>query len=130
MQEKPYRIRVRVLDGKPRDIKALNKLKSNQLGMPHLDIIDAKDGIELIICAAKETHLAHVREKLQAAGLEEIEGGDTTIPAPASTTPTPQSTRQGGPQQRNLAQGGRQQSDRGSQEQPDLHKKPYGFVSL
>lgn len=74
MSEKPYCIRVRVLDGKPRDIKALNKLKSNQLGMPHLDIINAKDGIELIICAAKETHLAQVREKLRAAGLEEIEG--------------------------------------------------------
>jgi CRISPR-associated protein (TIGR03986 family) len=130
MPEKPYRIRVRVRDGKPRDIKALNKLKSNQLGMPHLDIVDAKDGIELIICAAKETHLAQVREKLGAAGLEEIEGGDTTIPAPTSATPTPQSTRQGGFQHRNLAQGGRQQPDRVSQEQPDLHKKPYGFVSL
>ncbi|KXB97416.1 MAG: hypothetical protein AA908_07075 [Chlorobi bacterium NICIL-2] len=130
MPEKPYRIRVRVLDGKPRDREALNKLKSNQLGMPHLDIVNAKDGIELIICAAKETHLAQVREKLRAAGLEEIEGGDTTIPAPASTTPTPQSTRQGGPHHRTLAQGGRQQPDRGSQEQPDLHKKPYGFVSL
>ncbi|GIV04237.1 MAG: hypothetical protein KatS3mg015_3067 [Fimbriimonadales bacterium] len=128
MSEKPYRIRVRVLDGKPRDIKALNKLKSNQLGMPHLDIVNAKDGIELIICAAKETHLAQVREKLRAAGLEEIEGGDTTIPA--SATPTPQSTRQGGPQHRNLAHGSRQQPDRVSQEQPDLHKKPYGFVSL
>jgi CRISPR-associated protein (TIGR03986 family) len=130
MSEKPYRIRVRVLDGKPRNTKDLNKLKSNQLGMPHLDIVNAKDGIELIICAAKETHLAQVREKLQAAGLEEIEGGDTTITAPTSATPTPQSTRQGGPQHRNLAQGGRQQPDRVSQEQPDLHKKPYGFVSL
>jgi len=130
MPEKLYRIRVRVLDGKPRDREALNKLKSNQLGMPHLDIINAKDGIELIICAAKETHLAQVREKLRAAGLEEIEGGDTTIRAPTSATPTPQNTRQGGPQYRNLAQGGRQQPDRVSQEQPDLHKKPYGFVSL
>jgi hypothetical protein len=97
--------------------------------MPHLDIVNAKDGIELIICAAKETHLAQVREKLRAAGLEEIEGGDTTIPA--SATPTPQHPRQGGPQHRNLAQGERHQPDRGSQEQqPDLHKKPYGFVSL
>jgi CRISPR-associated protein (TIGR03986 family) len=130
MSEKPYCIRVRVLDGKPRDIKALNKLKSNQLGMPHLDIINAKDGIELIICAAKETHLAQVREKLRAAGLEEIEGGDTTITAPASKTPTPRSMRQGGPQQRNQAQGGRQKPDRGSPAQSDLRKKPYGFVSL
>jgi hypothetical protein len=137
MSEKPYRIRVRVLDGKPRDIKALNKLKSNQLGMPHLDIVSAKDGIELIICAAKETHLAQVREKLCAVGLEEIEGGDITITTPASATPTPQSMRQGGPQQRNQAQGGRQQPDRGSPAQPDLCKKPYdlctkpyGFVSL
>ncbi len=130
MPEKPYRIRVRVRDGKPRDIKALNKLKSNQLRMPHLDIVDAKDGIELIICAAKETHLAQVREKLRAAGLEEIEGGDTTIPASSSATPPPQSTRQGGLQHRNLTQDRRQQPDRVSQEQPDLHKKPYGFVSL
>jgi len=38
--------------------------------------------------------------------------------------------RQGGPQQRNQAQGGRQKPDRGTPAQSDLRKKPYGFVSL
>ena len=77
--DKQHRIRVRTLDGRPRDVKELNKLKSNQLGMPHLDIVGTGVANELIICAGKDTHIEQVRSKLGGAGLEEIVGSDTTI---------------------------------------------------
>ena len=76
--EKSHRIRVRVLDGKRRE---WNKLKG-QLGS-HLNVIDAKDGIEFVVCAIKEAHLDQVRVNLAAAGLEEIPGGDTDVSPPA-----------------------------------------------
>ncbi len=134
--DKQHRIRVRTLDGKPRDAKELNKLKSNQLGMPHLDIVGTSVAGEFIICASKDTHIEQVRTKLGGAGLEEIVGGDTSIPASAAPKSTQQS-RQGGFQQQ---RGGQHQ--RGSDQQrpqrgglaatnaPDLSKKPYGFVAL
>jgi len=116
---KPHRIRVKTLDGKPRDVKDLNKLRSNQLGMPHLDIVGTSVVSEFIICAAKDTHIEQVRAKLQAAGLEEVEG-DTTISA------QPHAER-GGPRRR----GGRNSRRRGGgRDAPDLKKKPYGFVAL
>lgn len=128
--DKPHRIRARVLDGKPRE---WNKLKG-QLGA-HLDVIDAKDKVEFIICAVSERHLADLRSKLGAAGLEELPGGDTTITASASSKPsTAQGARQGGPQYR----GGRSQAH-GEQRQQGapaatnakpLLGKPYGFVAL
>lgn len=135
MPEKPYRIRVRVLDGKPRTQKDLNQLKSNTLKMPHIDIIDAKGGLELIVCASQEKHLADVRAKLHSAGLEEIEVGDTA--APATIKPThQQGSRQGAaPDRGRQAQSGWQQSGGRQQREhdsaaPDLRKKPYGFVAL
>ena len=85
--DKPHRIRVRTLDGKPRDQGAINKLKSNQLGMPHLDIVGTGVAREFIICASKDTHIEQVRAKLGGAGLEEVEG-DTTIAAHAATQST------------------------------------------
>lgn len=63
--DKQHRIRVRTVDGKPRDRGAINKLKSNQLGMPHLDIVGTN---VVIICASKDTHIEQVRGKLQGAG--------------------------------------------------------------
>ncbi len=133
MSEKPYRIRVRVLDGKPRSQKDLNKLKSNILGMAHLDIFDAKGGVELIVCASQEKHLADVRAKLHHAGLEEIEGGDTSVPAAARPMPQ-QGSRQDMSQDRGRRERSKRQqpgSARGSSEEPpsDLRKKPYGFVN-
>jgi hypothetical protein len=74
--DKPHRIRVRTLDGKPRDQGAINKLKSNQLGMPHLDIVSSNVANELIVCASKEAHIEQVRAKLAGAGLEEVPGGE------------------------------------------------------
>lgn len=106
--DKQHRIRVKTLDGKPRDQSAINKLKSNQLGMPHLDIVGASVPHELIICASKDTHIEQVRGKLQGAGLEAIDGGDTTIAAAASP---------------------KQQGGLATNAQP-LPGKPYGFVSL
>lgn len=135
--DKPYRIRVRAKDGKPRDTKDINKLKSSQLGMPHVDICLAKDNIEFIICAVKEAHIEQVRAKLGAAGLEEIPGGDTTIAASAAPRPTnTQQARQGGaqprggPPQRGRHQPQQRTAPATSTNAPDLRKKPYGFVAL
>lgn len=142
--EKPHRIRVRALDGKPRDAKELNKLKSNQLGMPHLDIHGV--GVEFIVCAVNEKQIEAVREKLDGAGLAEVEGGETTIAASAAPRSTnsgrDQSGRgnrrgadrmarsgghQGGPERRGGGSGG---SLTPETDKANLRKKPYGFVGL
>lgn len=135
--DKKSRIRVRTLDGKSRDKDALNKLKSNQLRMPYLDILGTAVPNEFIICASKDTHIEQVRAKLQAAGLEVIGDGDTNIAAFA-TQRNANSPRQGVPgQQRDNRQHGgalpqRQQGRPrapASNAQP-LPGKPYGFVGL
>lgn len=137
--DKQHRIRVKTLDGKPRDQSAINKLKSNQLGMPHLDIVGTAVATEFIICASKDAHIEQVCAKLGGAGLEAIDGGDTTIAATAAPRPAQQQPRPGGFQQQ---RGGHQQRDGGQQRsqhgrqaglasnaQP-LPGKPYGFVAL
>lgn len=125
--DKQHRIRVRTLDGKPRDAKELNKLKSNQLGMPHLDIVGTGIANELIICAGKGPHIEQVRSKLGSAGLEEIVGGDTAIAASAGPK-SAQQPRQGGFQQQRGGQGNRP-AGLTTNAQP-LPGKPYGFVAL
>jgi len=138
--DKKHRIRVRTLDGKPRDQGAINKLKSNQLGMPHLDIVSTSVPIEFIICASNDTHIEQVRSKIGGAGLEEIADGDTTIAATVATRPAQQQPRQGGFQQQRGGQaprsGGQYRPQQGGRAtgsttnaQP-LPGKPYGFVSL
>ena len=135
--DKQHRIRIRTLDGKPRDQGAINRLKSNQLGMPHLDIVGTSVAGEFIICAAKDTHIEQVRAKLQAAGLEVIDGGDTSIAATAVPKPAQQS-RQGGFQQQRSGQAPRGRGHRpqqGRQAAPannaqPLPGKPYSFVAL
>jgi hypothetical protein len=134
--DKPQRIRVRTLDGKPRDQGAINKLKSNQLGMPHLDIVSSNVAGELIICASKETHIEQVRSKLAGAGLEEVAGGDTTIVA--STAPRPTNvlqSRQGGRGGQPQRGGGQHRQQQGraaaaATNAQSLPGKPYGFVAL
>jgi hypothetical protein len=132
---KPHRIRVRTLDGKPRDQGAINKLKSNQLGMPHLDIVSSNVANELIVCASKEAHIEQVRAKLGGAGLEEVPGGDTTIAAsapPKPNTPPPRHgdfQPRGGSPQRGGHQQGRPAPAAATNAQP-LPGKPYGFVAL
>ncbi len=137
--DKPHRIRVRTLDGQPRDVKELNKLKSNQLRMSHLDIVTSDVPTELIICASTEAHIEQVRAKLAGAGLEEIAGGDTAIAARAATQST---NRQGAQPGRCDHRGGGQPGGPGGRhgggsesltpetDRADLKKKPYGFVSL
>lgn len=138
--DKKHRLRVRTLDGKPRDQSAINKLRSNQLGMPHLDIVSTSVPSEFITCASKDTHIEQVRAKLQGAGLEAIEGGETTV---AATAPRPalQQPRQGGFQQQRGGQrqgGGGQQRSRAphgrqagqANNARPLPGKPYGFVAL
>jgi CRISPR-associated protein (TIGR03986 family) len=122
--DKQHRIRVRTLDGKPRDAKELNKLKSSKLGMPHVDIVGTAATTEFIICASKDTHIEQVRSKLGGAGLEEIAGGDTTIAAPK---PTQQQSRQRGSGQQRQQYGGRTAVPTNAQPLPG---KPYGFVAL
>lgn len=129
--DKQHRIRVRTLDGKPRDRSAINKLRSNQLGMPHLAIIGTAVATEFIICAARDAHIEQVRPKLQGAGLAAIENGDTAVAASVPKNARP-SARQSGHQQR--PDGGAQRHQgrahgRANDLQP-LPGKPYGFVSL
>jgi len=135
--DKKYRVRVRTLDGRSRDKDALNKLKSNQLSMPHLDIVGTAVPSEFIICAPKEAHIEQVRTKLQAVGLEAIDGGDTTVAATATPRSALTSPRRGAPKQRRdrqhrdagpqRHQGWPQASANSAQRLPD---KPYGFVGL
>ncbi|HXH13722.1 MAG TPA: TIGR03986 family CRISPR-associated RAMP protein [Alphaproteobacteria bacterium] len=129
--DKPYRMRVRTLDGKRRDQKALNQLKSNQLGMPHLDIVSTNVPTEFIICASKDAHIDQARVKLSSVGLAEIESGDTTVPMQNA-----QVGSRGGQQQRVEASQGRSQQSQqeftssGATNRQSLPNKPYGFVSL
>jgi CRISPR-associated protein (TIGR03986 family) len=136
--DKQHRIRVRTRDGKPRDTKELNKLKSSQLGMPHLDIVGTGVPNEFIICAGRDTHIEPVRTKLGAAGLDEIEGGETAITATAAAIPARQHQGSGGSRQQRAGQSPREGAGRpqqGRQAHPVNHAqplpgKPYGFVAL
>lgn len=124
-RSKPFRIRVRTLDGRPRDTKALNKLKSNELGMPHLDIMRTEQSTEFILCAPAARHIEEVRAKLSGVGLEEVPGGATEITG-----------REGGKQDRGRHRAGPQQHRQAREAKPEgtepesLPKKPYGFVAL
>lgn len=117
---KPFAMRVRVVDGKPREP---NKLKG-QLA-PHMDVFDAKNGTEFIFCVMRESHLDPIRAKLAAAGLEEIFGGDTSVSPPA---PTQAGTH--GNQRRGQMQSPAVQREAAQSSGRDLKKKPYGFVPL
>jgi CRISPR-associated protein (TIGR03986 family) len=131
--DKRHRIRVRTLDGRPRE---WNKLKG-QLGA-HLDVIDAKENVEFIICGVNEKQIEQVRAKLQGAGLEAIDGGDTAIAAAAAPRPAQQQQRSGGSHQQRGGQpprGGQGRPQQGRQAAPannaqPLLGKPYGFVAL
>ncbi|MFO0548141.1 MAG: TIGR03986 family CRISPR-associated RAMP protein [Polyangiaceae bacterium] len=136
--DRQSRIRVRTLDGTSRDQGAINKLRSNQFGMPHLDIVPTSVASEFVICAPKDAHIEQVRAKLGGAGLEEVNGGDTTIQRTESKPVEQQAQRGGFLQHR----GSRQQGDSGQQrpqqrrqEAPankgqSLPNNPYGFVGL
>lgn len=124
---KPHRIRVRALDGKPRDIKALNKIKSNQLAMPHLDF--HVEGVECIICAQVPEQIEEVRAKLHEVGLEEVPDGVTTIPARAQPAQKGGARHRGGRPQPGRPSRRPGRSEAATNAQP-LPPKPYGFVAL
>jgi hypothetical protein len=132
---KPFRIRVRVLDGKPREP---NKLRG-RLAASHMDVIDVKNGIEFDFCAAKEAHLDAIRPKLAGAGLEEMSGGDTGVDLaaqsgadggrgaePARATRPSQPGVTGPPTPAPQIAG----NVAGANAAPSLEKKPYAFVPL
>lgn len=110
--DKPHRIRVKVIDGKPRD---RNKVKGQLV--PHVDVVDVGDKIEFVICAVKAAHLDVVRTKLASAGLDEISGGDTSVSLHGPPGAPDRSARSSGPPTANP--GGSKPG-----------KKPYGFVQL
>ena len=92
-----------------------------QLGS-HLDVIDAKDGIEFVVCAVKEAHLDQVRAKLASAGLEEVAGGDTNVASPVPKPVSTQVAQGGGPRRQQGARGAS-----GSQNAEKLKPRPYRF---
>src|SRR5579875_1131069 len=109
-------MRVKVSDGNPREP---NKVKGQLV--PHVDVIDAKNKIEFVICAIKPEHLDQVRAKLAAAGLEEVVGGDTNVSMPvAQPRRSGRATSWRDPALQPSASSGA----------PNLQKKPYGFVPL
>lgn len=131
MTNKPHRIRVRALDGKSRSQKELNHLKSNQLKMPHVDIIPTNVATEFIIGASTEQHIEQVRSKLSSVGLEEVAGGDTTVPTQTAQDSLQEDRRrrQGAPPRGNVQRQSGQTTSTANSVQP-LPKKPYAFVSL
>ncbi len=131
MTNKPHRIRVRALDGKSRSQKELNHLKSNQLKMPHVDIIPTNVATEFIIGASTEQHIEQVRSKLSSVGLEEVAGGDTTVPTQTAqgSLQEDRRRRQGAPPRGNVRRQSGQTTSTANSVQP-LPKKPYAFVSL
>lgn len=143
MSQKPA-IRVRAADGKPREWKALHTALG---GQTFIRVYAQTGNIEFILTADSPKQLDGFREKLAAAGVEEMVGGDTTIAnattsRPTNTQPKRQGSFQqrGGPPQRGGPQqrGGYQQhvgGQHGRQVAPannaqPLPGKPYGFVAL
>lgn len=126
---KPFRIRVRVVDGKPRKYGPIKA----QLGMTYVEVIDAKQGgLEFVIRADKEAHLDQVRAKLAAAGLEEVAGGDTSVEKPGPAPAHRSAGRQphGGPRPQPRSPGGRDDRRAPARQVEALRPKPYGFVPL
>lgn len=121
--DKPHRIRVKVVDGKPREP---NQVKGQLV--PHVDVIDAKGRVEFVICAVKPDHLEQVRAKLAAAGLDEIPGGDTAVSNPGP--PSGRDQQRGAQRPQRFAPQDRQSTRMERPKAVNLHKKPYGFVPL
>ncbi len=130
MSQKPA-IRVRVADGKPREWKALHVALG---GQTFIRVYAQSGNMEFILTADSPKQLDGLREKLAAVGVEEMVGGDTTIPTSTTSKPTQtQPNRQGGfqrggPPQRGGGQQGRPAGP--SNNAQPLLGKPYGFVAL
>lgn len=133
MSQKPA-MRVRTTDGKPREWKALHGALG---GQTFVRVYAHPGNVEFIITADTSKQLDGIRGSFAKAGVEEIVGGNTTIPATtAANAKSKPPHRQGTFQQPRVQppHGGdqrRPQPDRPIANQaPSLSKKPYGFVSL
>lgn len=134
MAQKPA-IRVRFVDGKPRQWKELH----TALGGQTFVRVHAQPGnVEFVLTVDSSKQLDALREKLAAAGVEEIVGGDTSVATPASRTAAqrPGTRSQGhGARQQNRAEQQRGRGGHGGRGARDdklqlLPGKPYGFVAL
>jgi hypothetical protein len=135
---KLFRVRVRTIDGKPRTERELNLLRTNVLGGSYFYIHCVQAGHnEFIICTDAKDQIEKVREKLAAAGFEEIKG-DTTVPAgnaPAANLRGPQRARNQG-RAGNAFGGPQRQPEAPRHPAPPLNNnptpqpKPYGFVGI
>lgn len=131
MLQKPA-IRVRALDSKPREWKVIH----TALGGQTFVRVHAQPGnVEFILAVDSAKQLDGLREKLGAAGVDEIVGGETTITSSSTSRPKDTNRNQrggqhqgGGGQQRSQAPHGRQAGP-ANNAQP-LPGKPYGFVAL
>jgi CRISPR-associated protein (TIGR03986 family) len=140
MSQKPA-IRVRAADGKPREWKSLHAALG---GQTFIRVYAQTGNVEFILTADSPKQLEGLREKLGAAGVEEMVDGNTTIASAMATRPTgTQANRQGSFQQRGgPPQRGGQPTRGGIQQRahqgrptattnaPEMSKKPYGFVAL
>jgi len=133
MSQKPA-IRVHTADGKSRDWKTLHTALG---GQTFIRVYAQTGNVEFIITAGSQKQLDGLRDKLAAAGVEEMVGGDTTIlPATVTRPKSTQPNRQGSFQQRGGQPprvGGQQRQQQGrpaATNAPDLSKKPYDFVAL
>jgi CRISPR-associated protein (TIGR03986 family) len=130
--DKTHRIRVRTLDGKPREWKHIHGLLG---GQSYVRVYPQAGDVEFVLKVDSVKQRDDLRVKFATAGLEEITGGDTAIPARAPATQP--ANRQRGQQQRSGHQQqnrggpqGRHQSRTPETDKADLRKKPYGFVPL
>ncbi|MBX3185138.1 MAG: hypothetical protein KIT72_00020 [Polyangiaceae bacterium] len=130
MSQKPA-IRVRAADGKPREWKALHTALG---GQTFIRVYAQTGNVEFILTADSAKQLEGLREKLAAAGVEEMVGGATIAATAPSRLTNTQPTRRGGfqprggPPPRGGAPQGRQAAP-ANNAQP-LPGKPYGFVAL
>lgn len=128
MSQKPA-IRVRAADGKPREWKAIHAALG---GQTFIRVYAQKGNIEFIVTADSAKQLDGLREKLAAAGAEEVVGGNTTIATAVASRPMNRNPQRGDRPPRG-GQAGRPQQGRPAATRtngPDLRKKPYAFVAL
>lgn len=135
-------IRVRTADGKPREWKEMHSALG---GQTYIRGYPVEGNVEFVIAADSPKQIDSLREVLAAAGLQEMVGGDTTIPKPfLAKSKKPTQRRRGYAQHNN---GGTRHPQRpgtasttaasashatvnSRTTQSDLRERPYGFVSL
>lgn len=125
-----HKIRVRVLDGKPRKYPDIRKVLGTDIRATADD--SAGKGLEFVLEAPTPKRLEEARAKLNAAGLEEIEGSVAVRPVKSAPTarakPVPRKHREFG-----AAAPSKAKDSAGpppSAENLEKRAKPYDFVAL